>query len=66
MPDRLTITDQDGVELISVERQTRDVETQFPPEPSPQTILALEIAACAFAGLSIGAFIVSMIIHAIP
>lgn len=66
MPDRITITDQDGVDLITVERQARDMETQFPPEPSPQTILALEIASCAFAGLSIGAFIVALIIHAIP
>jgi hypothetical protein len=66
MPDRITITDQDGVELITVERQARDVETLFPPEPSPQTILVLEIAASALAGLSIGAFLVSLIIHATP
>lgn len=65
MTERITITDQDGTELISVDQVQRrqDRKLEQPEQYWLNAITVLELGCTILAGLSIGCFLVLLICH---
>jgi hypothetical protein len=62
MNNRLIIHDQDGTELLTVQKTDR----RLPATPQAKAVTWLEAGCCFLAGLSIGLFLIVIIYQATP